>query len=202
MYGIIEQMSLLAQLICSRARAEILRVLFGLRRGEVHLREIQRQTGFAVGTVRQDVEKLVKLGLVTRRKDGNRVYYAANEVHPLAGDIRQLVLKTVGLADVLAESLSDEGIRCALVFGSVAAGAAGAESDVDLLVVGDIGLRRLSELLAGVGDRLGREINPHVLTPAEFAKRARAKEHFVSSVMRSKKIFVIGSEHDLDAMGE
>ena len=122
MYGIIEQMSLLAQLICSRARAEILRVLFGLRSGEVHLREIQRQTGFAVGTVRQDVEKLVKLGLVTRRKDGNRVYYAANEVHPLAGDIRQLVLKTVGLADVLAESLSDEGIRCALVFGSVAAG--------------------------------------------------------------------------------
>ena len=88
------------------------------------------------------------------------------------------------------------------MFGSVAAGTAGAESDIDLLVVGDIGLRKLSELLAGVGDRLGREINPHVLTPAEFAKRARAKEHFVSSVMRSKKIFVKGSEHELDAMGE
>jgi predicted nucleotidyltransferase/DNA-binding HxlR family transcriptional regulator len=202
LYGIIEQMNLLAQLICSRARAEILRVLFGLRGGEVHLREIQRQTGFAVGTVRQDVEKLVKAGLVTRRKDGNRVYYAANRAHPLADDIRQLVLKTVGLADVLAEALADEGIRCALVFGSVAAGNAGAESDVDLLVVGDIRLRNLSELLAGVGDRLGREINPHVLTPAEFAKRVRAKEHFVSSVIGSKKIFVKGSEHELNAMAE
>jgi predicted nucleotidyltransferase/DNA-binding HxlR family transcriptional regulator len=195
-------MNLLAQLICSRARAEIFRVLFGLRSGEIHLREIQRQTGFAVGTVRQDVEKLVKVGLVTRRKDGNRVYYAANEMHPLVGDIRQLVLKTVGLADVLADALTDQGIRCALVFGSVAAGTAGAESDIDLLVVGDIGLRKLSELLAGVGDRLGRQINPHVLSPAEFAKRARAKEHFVSAVIRSQKVFVKGSEHELSAMGE
>lgn len=177
-------------------------MLFGLRSGQTHLRQIQRQTGFAIGTVRQDVEKLARLGLVTRRKDGNRVYYAANAAHPLAADIRQLVLKTVGLADVLAEALADEGIRCAIVFGSVAAGTAGAESDVDLLVVGDIGLRRLSELLAGVRDRLGREINSHVFSAAEFAKRMRAKEHFVSSVMRSKKIFVKGSEDELSAMGE
>jgi predicted nucleotidyltransferase/predicted transcriptional regulator len=195
-------MNLLTQLICSRARAEILRVLFGLRPGEIHLREIQRRTGFAVGTVRQDVEKLAKVGLLTRRKDGNRVYYAANDMHPLAGDIRQLVLKTVGLADVLAEALADERIHCALVFGSVAAGTAGAESDIDLLVVADIGLRKLSELLAGVGDRLGREINPYVLTPAEFNKRTAAKEHFLSSVMRSQKIFVKGSLHELSAMGE
>jgi DNA-binding transcriptional ArsR family regulator len=198
----IEHMNLLAQLVCSRARAEILRVLFGLRGGEVHLREIQRRTGFALGTVRPDVEKLVKVGLVTRRKDGNRVYYAANEAHPLVDDIRRLVLKTVGLTDLLAESLTDDRIRCALVFGSVAAGTAGAESDVDLLVVGDIGLRKLAELLAGVGDRLGREINPHVLSPAEFAKRVQAKEHFVSSVMRSAKIFVKGSQHELGAMAE
>ena len=66
-------MNLLAQLICSRVRAEVFRVLFGLKSGELHLREIHRQTGFAIGTVRQDIEKLVKMGLVSRRKDGNRV---------------------------------------------------------------------------------------------------------------------------------
>jgi predicted nucleotidyltransferase len=193
-------MNLLAQLICSRARAEILRVLFGLRGGEIHLREMQRQTGFAVGTVRQDIEKLAALGLVRRRRDGNRVYYSANETHPLFADIRQLVLKTVGLYDVLAEALRDDAVRCAFVFGSMAAGTAGAESDVDLLVVGEIGLRKLTQLLAGVGDRLGREINPHVFTSTEFAKRAAAKEHFVTSLMRSKKIFVKGTQHELSAM--
>ncbi|MEI7435823.1 MAG: nucleotidyltransferase domain-containing protein [bacterium] len=193
-------MNILAQLVCSRVRAEIFRILFGLRGKDVHLREIQRQTGLALGTVRQDIEKLAKLGLVTRRKDGNRVYYAANETHPLASDIRQLVLKTVGLVDVLSAALANSPIRCAFVFGSVASGTTGAESDVDLMVIGEIGLRKVSELLSGVGDRLGREINPFVLRPVEFCKRVRENEHFVASLMKSEKLFAVGSKHELEAM--
>jgi len=193
-------MNLLAQLICSRVRAEVFRVLFGLKSGELHLREIHRQTGFAIGTVRQDIEKLVKMGLVSRRKDGNRVYYSANERHPLAGEIRQLVLKTVGLADVLGAALKAENVRCAFVFGSVASGTAGAQSDIDLMVIGEIGLRSVSALLSGVADKLRREINTHVLSPSEFAKRMNAKEHFLTSVIASPKIFLVGSEHDLERM--
>lgn len=193
-------MNVLAQLVCSRVRAEIFRVLFGPRSASLHLREIQRQTGFALGTVRQDVEKLVKLDLLTRRKEGNRVCYAANERHPLAADIRRLVLKTAGLADVLRDALKDKGIRCAFVFGSVAAGVDRAESDVDLMVVGAIGLRRVSKLLSGVDDRLGREVNPFVLTPDEFRKRVREKEHFIASVMKAERLFIVGSPHDLEAM--
>lgn len=200
LYGISEHMNTLAQLVCSRVRAEIFRVLFGLRRKPLHLREVQRQTGFAVGTVRQDIEKLVKLDLVTRRKDGNRVYYEANEKHPLVPDIRQLVLKTLGLTDVLRVALADEAIRCAFVFGSIAAGTDKAGSDIDLMVIGEIGLRKVSELLSGVGDRLGREVNPFILTPAEFDKRIREKEHFVESVVKAEKLFIIGSKHDFKAM--
>jgi len=190
----------LSQLFCSRVRAEIFRVLFGLRGGEVHLREIQRQTGLAVGTVRQDLEKLTKLGLVSRRKDGNRVYYTAHERHPLTPDIRKLVLKTVGLVDALAAALATANIRCAFVFGSIAAGTSGGQSDIDLMIIGDVGLRKISELLSGVESRLGREINPMVLLPAEFAKRVREKDHFVTSVLKAEKLFVTGSEDDLDAM--
>jgi DNA-binding transcriptional ArsR family regulator len=193
-------MNLLAQLVCSRVRAEIFRVLFGLRSGEVHLREIQRQAGFAIGTVRQDIEKLVKLGLVTRRKDGNRVYYGANSAHPLSNDIRGMVLKTVGLADVLSEALTHESIRCAFVFGSVATGTAVAESDIDLMVIGDLGLRKVTELLSNVGEKLGREINPHVFSVKEWARRLREHDHFLSSVKQSPKVFVVGSKRELEAM--
>jgi DNA-binding transcriptional ArsR family regulator len=194
-------MNMLAQLICSRVRAEIFRVLFGLRGGEVHLREIQRQTGFAIGTVRQDIEKLVKLGLVKRRRDGNRVYYTANENHPIHSEIRLLVLKTAGLADALSAALKAEHIQFAFVFGSVASGMAAAESDIDLMVVGEIGLRKVSSLLSGVGNKLGREINPHVLSSNEFTRRIHQKDHFLASVLASPKIFVKGSVHDLAAMG-
>ncbi len=171
-------MNVLAQLVCSRVREAIFRVLFGLRNGELHLREIQRQTGFALATVRQDIGKLVKLGLVTRRQDGNRVCYTANQRHPLHAEIRQIVLKTSGLADVLAAALSSDGIRCAFVFGSMAAGTPNPESDIDLMVIGNIGLRKVCALLTGVGDRLGREINPHVLSFAEFHKRMRTRITF------------------------
>jgi predicted nucleotidyltransferase len=143
---------------------------------------------------------LVKLDLVTRRRDGNRVYYTANGRHPLTADIRRLVLKTVGLTDMLRESLSDKDIRCAFVFGSLATGFDRAGSDVDLMVIGKTGLRKLSTLLAGIDDRLGREINPFVLTPDEFIKRIREKEHFVNSVMGSEKLFIIGSNDELETM--
>jgi DNA-binding transcriptional ArsR family regulator len=75
--------------------------------------------------VRQDIGKLVKLGLVTSRRDGNRIYYSANDRHPLYPEIRLLVLKTVGLVDVLAEALKGSDIQCAFVFGSVDRCAAG-----------------------------------------------------------------------------
>ena len=200
LYGISEHMNILAQLVCSRVRAEVFRVLFGLQGGELHLREIQRQTHLAIGTVQQDIEKLVKMGLVSRREDGNRVYYSANEKHPLAGEIRQLVLKTVGLADVMAAALKVEDVRCAFVFGSIASGTAGAESDIDLMMIGNIGLRKVSALLSGVGDRLGREINPHVMSPSEFTKRMSAGDHFLTSVLAAPKIFLVGSEHELERM--
>jgi predicted nucleotidyltransferase len=201
MYGKSERMNTLAQLICSRVRAEIFRMLFGPGAGELHLREIQRQSGFALGTVRQDIEKLVKLGVVIRRKDGNRVYYTANENHPLYDEIRRIVLKTVGMADILAASLRTDEIRCAFVFGSMASGTAEAKSDIDLMVIGEIGLRKVSTLLSGVGNKLGRVVNPHVMSPAEFGKRVREQDHFLTSVLASPRIFIIGTEHDLEAMG-
>ncbi len=194
-------MSLLSDILSSRVRAEVFRLLFGLDKNELHLREIERCSGLSIATVRQDLRKLARLDLVKSRRDGNRLYYRANQGHPLYQDIRNLVLKTAGLVEVLREAIGWRAVRVAFVFGSVAKGMVGAESDVDMMVIGDLGLRELSGRLSGVSDRLGREINPHVLTPNEFRKRRQAREHFMNSVMASPKIFVLGSEDDLSAMG-
>ncbi len=194
-------MNVLAEILSSRTRAEVFRLLFGLHDVPLHLHEIKRQTGFAVATVRQELKRLARLGLVVPRKDGNRTYFTSNPSHPLFPEIRSLVLKTCGLADVLRVALRTEDVRCAFVFGSMARGAATSESDLDLMVIGDLGLRRVSALLSGVGARLGREVNPHVLTPSEFARRRREGEHFVTSVLTTPRIFIVGSEHELEAMG-
>ena len=194
-------MNTLSILLSSRARAEIFRLLFSGFEEELHVREIQRRSGLNDSTIRQELRKLADLDLITGRKDSNRIYYSANKENPLYQDIQNLVIKTSGFVDIFKASLQDERIEIAFVFGSIPKGEVKAGSDVDIMVIGEIGLRSLSGLLSGVPEKIGREVNPFVLSRAEFRKRLKDKEHFLSSVLRSPKIFVIGNEHDLSAMG-
>jgi DNA-binding transcriptional ArsR family regulator len=193
----------LAELLSSRGRAEIFRLLFGPVGGELHVRELERQTGLSDATVRQELKKLSRLGVVDARRDGNRRYYRANDAHPLYPDIRNLVLKTSGLTDVLREALGGaEDIELAFVFGSVAGDSAKAHSDIDLMVIGTIGLRQLSKRLSGLEAKLGREVNPHVLTPEEFARRVGERDHFITAVLKGSRLFVAGGEDELRRLGK
>jgi len=195
-------MNALAKILSSQIRAGIFEILFGLRDRPVHMREIERLSGFAIGTIQQDLKKLENLDLVTRRKDGNRVYFEANKLHPLYPEILNLVLKTVGLADVLKNALEKSpDIRVAFVYGSIARGEETAASDVDLMVVGDLGLRKLTAALAGTSEQVGREVNPHVLLPSEFSRKKKEGDHFLTSVLREPRIFIIGGENELEAVG-
>src|SRR5665811_1344406 len=154
-------MGILGELLSSKIRAEIFRNLFGIASDSaLYMRELERRTGFAIGTVQTELKKLQRLDIISSVKDGNRVYYRANNAHPLYPEIRALVLKTSGLADVIVNALGNEtDIRVAFVFGSFARQEEKAGSDVDLMVVGDIGLRKLTGLLMDVSGKIGREIN-------------------------------------------
>ena len=184
-----------------QVRAEVLRLLFADASRELHLRDLTRQSGLGLGTVQGELEKLSASDLVTSRRDGNRRYYRANSSHPLFPDLQQLVLKTSGLRDVLADALRDiKGVEVAFVFGSLASSAGKAASDVDLFVIGDVGLRGLATALRGVGEVLAREINPVTMTAEEFRKR-RAKDSFVQDVLGKEKLFVKGNANELERLG-
>jgi uncharacterized protein len=192
-------MSLLA-ILFPQVRAELLRLLFADGSRELHLRELVRQSGLTLGTVQTEMEKLLSAGLLLDRRDGNRRYVRANAAHPLFSDLHNLVLKTSGLRDVLAEALTGlDGVRVALVFGSVAAGTAKPDSDVDLLVVGDIGLRALAPRLRPASEKLGREINPVVMSPADFA-RERATKPLLVDLLAKPKLFIKGDERELERL--
>lgn len=196
-------MSLLAEILSSKVRAEVLRLLFGLDAAELHMRELERRSGCAIGTIQTELKKLDRLGLVTGRRDGNRLYYRANREHPLYPDLRRIVIKTVGLVDVLRNALADagEGIHVAFVFGSIARNEEKASSDIDLMVIGTLGLRRLTALLSGLDDQVGREINPHVMSEKEFARRRREGEHFVTQLLASELVFIVGGQNELEKLG-
>jgi predicted nucleotidyltransferase len=195
-------MNTLALLLSSGVKAELFRLLFGIGTHELHVRELERQSGFALSTVRQELKNLVTLGLVQARESGNRTYYRGNTDHPLYPEIHGLVLKTSGLADVLRDALGNQGIDVAFVFGSIASGAETPSSDIDLMVIGSTSLRQISQRLAEVSGKLGREVNPHILTAAEFARRKHSDDHFVSTVLAAPRLFVMGDAHELERLGE
>ena len=195
-------MSILEHILSSRARAEIFRLLFGLEHRELHGRELARRSGLAIGTIQHELKNLEHLDLIIARRDGNRLYYRANAIHPLHREIHHLVLKTTGLVEVLQEALSGSDVDLAFVFGSIARDEEQAESDVDLMVVGRLGLRDLSSRLAPVSERIGREINPYILSVEEFIQRREKGEHFIVRVLESPRLFVIGTEYELEGMGK
>jgi uncharacterized protein len=192
----------LIQIVGSRARAEIFKLLFESVESEYYLRELERKSGLTVGSIQQELAHLLEAGLVKARKDGNRLYYRANTEHPLFPEIRSLVEKTAGFREILKRALNDPEIKMVFIFGSVASGKAKPESDLDLFVVGDLGLRKLTKLLSGLSERLGRVINPQVMSVQELSRKMAEKDHFISSLINTQKIFLIGDENEFKRMGK
>lgn len=193
-------MSLLHQLF-PKVRAEVLRLLFADAEHEVHVRDLERQSGLNVKTVQDELENLSQADLVISRRDGNRRYYRANASHPLFYNLQQLVLKTSGLRDVLAEALHGlKDVEVAFVFGSLASGPGKAASDVDLMVIGDAGLRALAPRLRKASERIGREINPVTMTVAEFAKKKK-KNPLLLDIAGKEKLFIVGGADELERLG-
>ena len=191
----------LERLLSSKVKAGVLHLLFGQEGRELHVRELARQAGLTEGTVRQELARLADVGVVTPRRSGNRTYYRAESSHPLYRDLRGLVVKTSGVVDVLREALDDPGIHVAFVFGSVAAGTDRAASDVDLMVIGSISLRQVTRRVSLVTERLGREVNAHVMTEDDVSLKKRKRDHFLSTVLAAPRLFVIGDERELEAVG-
>jgi DNA-binding transcriptional ArsR family regulator len=192
----------LARLLGSKTRAEIFRLLFRRPGTELYLRELQRRSGLSIRPVQQELSKLAQIGLVKLRSDGNRTYYGANSEHPLFPEIRGIVEKTSGVSALLEAALAGPGVDVAFIFGSVGAGKARPDSDLDLFVVGDAGLRKLLKRLGGMSERIGRLVNVHVMSKEEFSQKAQTKNHFLSNVLGAQKAFVIGSEDELRRLAE
>lgn len=171
---------------------------------EWYLSELARQLETSASSLQRELAALTEAGILLRSADGNRVYYRANPDCPLLPELRSLIAKTTGLAAVLQAALKPlaKRIRVALVHGSVARGDDEASSDVDLLVVGTVGLKELAPRLAQAASRLGRPVNPTVYPPGEFATKVAAGQRFLRTVLADSKIFVIGTAHDLAGAAE
>jgi len=165
------------------------------------LRELARHLHLQPSSIQKEVSLLAGAGIVTRVVEGRHVYFQAETACPIFPELQRLLVKTTGLVTVLHGALLPFATRIdvAFVYGSVAGATEVAASDVDLLVIGTVGLFDLTPALDGVQATLGRPVHATIYPPADFAAKARTKHSFVRNVLAHDKLFVIGDENGLEA---
>ena len=183
---------MLQKLLGSQGRAEILKNLFTSEHKILHLRQLARLSGLSAPVLLRELNQLLTLKLVVAQRDGNRVNYSANVNSPLFSVLCELVLKTEGAAGILKEAFADSSASLVFIFGSYAKGTADADSDIDLFVIGDCGLRNVTKHIHAVAGKIGQEVNPYVITQDDFRTRLQNHDHFLMEICQSPKIFLKG----------
>jgi predicted nucleotidyltransferase len=185
-------------LLGSKSRARLLTIFVAHPTEEFYAQRLTAMTGLAESSVRYELGRLERLGLLVARKEGREKYYRIHNRHPLLPDLKQIVYKTSGLGEILRQAIGGlSGVEAAFIFGSVARGDGRAPSDVDLFVLGALDQTRLAAALREAEGRLGREINLVTMGPKEWQRRRDAGEGFIDELLRSAKIFLVGDEQFL-----
>ncbi|MCX6925410.1 MAG: nucleotidyltransferase domain-containing protein [Verrucomicrobia bacterium] len=167
-----------------------------------YLRQVTRMLGIGQGAVQRELARLVEAGLLVRTRVGSQVHYQANAASPIFGELKAVMVKTAGVADVLREALAGlaEEIALAFVYGSLARGEGKANSDVDVMIIGAVSFGEVVSVLQSAQKTIGREVNPSVYSEREFREKLRARHQFVASVASAPKVFLVGGEHELNRL--
>lgn len=194
----------ISEILFGAYRRKVLALLL-LRPDEaLHVREISRLAGVPAGSLHRELKLLAQAGLLSRETVGNHVRYRANRDCPVFQELASIFRKTSGMADVVRDALLPLGgnVEVAFIFGSVALGKETVASDVDLFVIGSASFVAVVQTVSPIHERLGREVNPVVMTAEVFRKKLQEQDHFIRTVIEQPKIFVVGDIHDLGQLAE
>lgn len=177
----------------STIRRAILAMLFDMPERRLHLRAIARAVGASAGTAARELSRLEEAGVIRRTREGNQVYFQARPDQPKFGELRGLVRETIGAPLVIRRRLGGlAGVERAVIFGSYARGSVDADSDVDILIIGDPDRDALTERLENAGLEIGRPVNEVVMTSAELGERRERGDRFIESIDSGPVIEVLG----------
>lgn len=189
----------LARSILPKARRLTLALLYGHPDRAFYLREVVALTRLGVGHVQRELKRLTAVGILVRSERGRHVYFQANGECPIFAELRGIVTKTVGAGAVLRDALAPiaDRIVAAFIYGSVARGQEQQASDLDLLVIGEVSFAEVADAARRAEPRLRRAINVSLFPPGEFAAKMASGHHFLASVMKHEKTFVLGDADEL-----
>ena len=189
----------IAEALFGKTQQAVLALLFGQPDRSFYLRQISVIAGTGASQVQKELDNLTRSGLILREPRGNQVWFQANPRSPIFPELKSLVAKTFGIADVVKETLAPfaRKIGIAFIFGSVARGEHDSSSDVDVLVVGQIAPSKLAPAQVGLNEVLGRRVSFAVYDEAEFHKHIAQRDPFLGKVLTQPRIWLVGTESNL-----
>jgi predicted nucleotidyltransferase len=165
-----------------------------------YLSELAAYLGVRPSTLQRTLSRLAQSGILVATRNGNRVHFHVDPDCPILPELRGLLSKTRGIADILRQALAPlrQEIAVAFIHGSVAEGREVSGSDVDLIIIGQARPSAIALTLRKAQERIAREVNPTVYTAHEFADKLATGHHFLTAVMKKRKVFLVGGEHELE----
>ena len=186
--------------LLSEYRQRVLGLLLLHPETSYHVREIARLTNTTAGTLHRELSKLAKAQILLRKISGNQVYYQANVSFLIFSELVSILRKTSGLTNALANALAplEDKVEVAFIYGSIARGTENAESDVDIIIIGDISFKAAATALYSAQTIIGREINPRVYQRTEWQTLIATKNAFIKEILNKPKLFIKGTMNDIE----
>lgn len=189
--------------LISPVKQSILAATYGQPEKWWYMRELAAFAGRTPSSLQRELKAMTSSGLLRTRRDASRHYFKAETDSPLYEPLRLLIERTTGIQESLKlalEPLADK-IDAAFIYGSVARRDDTVKSDVDLIVIGNIGLADMAPELRRLEKRFRREFNVKCYSSDEFTSKIKTNNHFVSSILKEDKIFLIGNDDVLEKLG-
>ncbi|MFZ4538341.1 MarR family transcriptional regulator [Propionivibrio sp.] len=185
----------IASALFSDSQSRVLRWLFGQPDRMFHLSELRRLTGLGSASLQRELNRLAEAGLVNSERSANLRRFQANPQSPVFSELVSLTRKLLGIEPLLREALLPlvPALQAAWVYGSVAKQTDTAQSDIDVMLIGEnLLLGSILELLLPLEAQLGRKINPTCYSLAEFERRRADPDSFVSRILTQPILPLIG----------
>jgi predicted nucleotidyltransferase len=189
---------MLERLFSSRVRVRLMTLFLLHPDVGYHARELSRQVDANYSAIWKELKNLEQVGLLFSENSMGRKVYRLNTAFPIMPELRNIILKTAGAGDLIRQALDDvAGIEAAFIYGSFAGGEPDMQSDLDLMIIGEIGLSELSSSIAAIEEELARPINYIIYSHEEWKSKVKERDPFIINVLKGEKIMLTGSIDEL-----
>jgi len=165
-----------------------------------YLAQIVNSTGKALIQVQRTLKRLVEIGLIQKTIQHKRIYYQPDLKHVAYDDIKNLVIKAKIFSDIFKDDVEclKNKVIYGFIYGSVAKGTNSPQSDIDILLIGNLSYGDTGSFIFNLGRELVQEVNVVIFTPHEFLKGIKKENSFISNILQEPKIWIFGDKSEFE----